>query len=107
MAQIHDIGIDLGTSQVLICARDRGIVLREPAVVAVDRNTGKVLAVGSDAYNLKLSEERAEVVRQALIEKGIAETRLTAKGYGSEKPLYPNDNEVHKAMNRRTEMIIL
>ena len=42
MAQNHDIGIDLGTSQVLISARGRGIVLREPAVVAVDRNTGKV-----------------------------------------------------------------
>lgn len=52
MAQIQDIGIDLGTSQVLISARGRGIVLREPAVVAVDRNTGKVLAVGSDAYKL-------------------------------------------------------
>ena len=52
MAQNHDIGIDLGTSQVLISARGRGIVLREPAVVAVDRNTGKVLAVGSDAYKL-------------------------------------------------------
>ena len=63
--------------------------------------------VGSDAYNLKLSEERAEVVRQALIAKGIDETRLTAKGYGSAKPIYPNDNEEHKALNRRTEMIIL
>ena len=52
MAQNHDIGIDLGTSQVLISARGRGIVLREPAVVAVDRNNGKVLAVGSDAYKL-------------------------------------------------------
>lgn len=62
--------------------------------------------VGTDAYNLKLSEERAEVVRQALIDKGIAETRLAAKGYGSQKPIYPNDTEEHRAMNRRTEMIV-
>ena len=63
--------------------------------------------VGSDAYNLKLSNDRAEVVRQALIAKGIAENRLTAKGYGSSKPLFPNDTEEHRAGNRRTEMIIM
>lgn len=63
--------------------------------------------VGSDAYNLKLSQERAEVVRQALIAKGIAEPRLTAKGYGSTKPIYSNDTDEHRALNRRTEMIVL
>lgn len=62
--------------------------------------------VGSDTYNLKLSQERAEVVRQALIVKGIAEGRLTAKGYGSTKPIQPNDSEEHRALNRRTELII-
>ena len=62
--------------------------------------------VGSDTYNLKLSEERAEVVLRALVAKGIAESRLKAKGYGSAKPLRPNDTEEHRAMNRRTEMII-
>ena len=62
--------------------------------------------VGSDTYNLKLSNERAEVVRQTLIEKGIASERLTAKGYGATKPLQPNDTEEHRAMNRRTEMIV-
>ena len=62
--------------------------------------------VGSDAYNLKLSQERAEVVRQALIVKGIDEGRLTAKGYGSTKPIQPNDSEEHRALNRRTELII-
>lgn len=52
MAQVYDIGIDIGTSQFLIYVKGRGIVLREPAVVAVDRNTGKVLSVGTDAYRL-------------------------------------------------------
>ncbi|MBQ9326663.1 MAG: rod shape-determining protein [Clostridia bacterium] len=52
MAQVNDIGIDLGTSQVLIYKKGRGIVLREPAVVAVDRDNNKILAVGSDAYRL-------------------------------------------------------
>ena len=62
--------------------------------------------VGTDAYNLKLSEERAEVVRQALIAKGIDENRLVAKGYGATKPVKPNDTEEHRAMNRRTEMVV-
>lgn len=52
MAQIHDIGVDLGTSHVLIYMRGRGIILREPAVVAVDRDLDRVLAVGGDAYRL-------------------------------------------------------
>ena len=52
MAQVNDIGIDLGTSNVLIYMKGRGIVLREPAVVAVSRDTRKPLAVGSDAYKM-------------------------------------------------------
>ena len=63
--------------------------------------------VGSDSYNLKLSSERAEVVRQALVDKGVDATRLTAKGYGATRPLVPNDSEEHQSVNRRTEMIII
>ena len=63
--------------------------------------------VGNAHYNLKLSSERAEVVRNALVEKGVDASRLTAKGYGAIKPLVPNDNDEHRAMNRRTEMVII
>ena len=42
----HDLGIDLGTANVLIYADGKGIVVREPSVVAMDKNTGKILAVG-------------------------------------------------------------
>ena len=49
MKLIRDIGIDLGTANVLCYEEGRGIVLREPSVVAVDKNTGKVLQVGSAA----------------------------------------------------------
>ena len=63
--------------------------------------------VGSANYNQKLSADRAEVVRQALIANGIDSSRLTAKGYGASQPIVPNDTEEHRAMNRRTEMIII
>ena len=63
--------------------------------------------IGNEKYNLQLSADRASVVREALIAKGIEASRLTANGYGSSKPLKPNDSEEHRAMNRRTEMIII
>ena len=47
-----DIGIDLGTASVLVYIKDKGIVLREPSVVALDKNTGKLLKVGTDAQQM-------------------------------------------------------
>ena len=47
-----DIGIDLGTATVLVFVKDRGIVLREPSVVAMDKNTGRLLAVGRTPGNI-------------------------------------------------------
>lgn len=47
-----DIGIDLGTATVLIYVKGKGIVLREPSVVAVDLDNGKILAVGEEAKNM-------------------------------------------------------
>ncbi|MCT8140134.1 rod shape-determining protein [Anaerobacillus sp. CMMVII] len=48
----RDIGIDLGTANVLVHVRGRGIVLNEPSVVAIDTHTGKVLAVGDEAFRM-------------------------------------------------------
>lgn len=48
----HNLGIDLGTANVLIYSEGKGIVLREPSVVAVDKNDGKVISVGSDARSM-------------------------------------------------------
>jgi len=47
-----DIGIDLGTANVLIHVKGKGIVLNEPSVVAIDKNTNKVLAVGEEARQM-------------------------------------------------------
>lgn len=45
----HDIGIDLGTANTVVFVKDKGIVLREPSVVAIDKNTRKLMAVGKEA----------------------------------------------------------
>ena len=47
-----DIGIDLGTASILAFVRGKGVVLREPSVVAIDKNTGKLLKVGTDAQQM-------------------------------------------------------
>lgn len=52
MAQLNDLGIDLGTSNVLIYQQGKGLVLRRPAVVAIERSTKKVLAIGDDAQRM-------------------------------------------------------
>ena len=47
--QYTDIGIDLGTASVLVYIRGKGVVLKEPSVVAFDRDTQKIMAIGEDA----------------------------------------------------------
>ena len=47
-----DIGIDLGTASVLVYIKNKGVVLQEPSVVAIDTNTNKILAVGEEARRM-------------------------------------------------------
>ncbi|NMA34337.1 MAG: rod shape-determining protein, partial [Clostridiaceae bacterium] len=47
-----DIGIDLGTANTLVHVKGRGIIIREPSVVAINKNTRTILAVGDDAKNM-------------------------------------------------------
>jgi outer membrane protein OmpA-like peptidoglycan-associated protein/Tol biopolymer transport system component len=63
--------------------------------------------VGSATYNNKLSLERANSVVKYLIDKGIATERLSAVGYGFDKPIAPNTSEEGRQKNRRTEFKIL
>lgn len=58
---------------------------------------------GSNAYNQTLSQRRAEAVKAWLVSKGISSDRITAVGYGEEKPRVANDTAEHKRMNRRIE----
>jgi len=59
---------------------------------------------GDDDYNMKLSQDRANTVRDYLISKGIAADRVTAVGYGESQPVADNSTAAGKAQNRRTEV---
>lgn len=69
--------------------------------IAIEGHTDNV---GDAAHNKKLSTARAEAVKAALIGQKIAATRLTAEGFGAERPLVANDSEANKAKNRRVEL---
>ncbi|MGH7895871.1 MAG: OmpA family protein [Candidatus Binatia bacterium] len=63
-------------------------------------------SIGSDAYNLKLSERRAESAVAYLTSKGVAAGRLSVKGYGKSNPVADNKTEEGRARNRRVELIV-
>jgi OmpA-OmpF porin, OOP family len=63
--------------------------------------------VGSAEYNLRLSQERAESVRDYLISQGVAPEQLTAKGYGLTRPEADNRTEAGRALNRRVVMVVI
>src|SRR5262249_39547419 len=59
---------------------------------------------GSDAYNLKLSQRRAEAVMHYLVRKGVPADRLTARGFGKANPVATNSTAEGRALNRRVEL---
>lgn len=63
-------------------------------------------SVGSDAYNLSLSQRRAEAVRAALVARGIDGARITTSGMGKAKPVASNDTASGRQRNRRVEIVI-
>jgi len=69
--------------------------------------SGHTDAVGADADNLILSNNRANAVMNYLLGKGIAKDRLSAKGYGETKFIATNDTDEGKQLNRRVEFVIL
>jgi len=93
--------------------------LRQEDIAIIDKNVagldkwgnvnievaGHTDSRGSEQYNMKLSQRRAETVRNYLISKGIAADRLTAKGYGEAQPIADNATEEGRFKNRRVELI--
>ncbi|MGC9469616.1 MAG: rod shape-determining protein [Anaerolineae bacterium] len=79
MPVVEELGIDLGTVNVLVYVRGRGIVLQEPSVVAQEMETGEVVAVGEEARSMMGRAPETMVVRRPLRAGVIADYRVTQK----------------------------
>jgi outer membrane protein OmpA-like peptidoglycan-associated protein len=87
----------------------------DQVVAVMEKNTsihlveiqGHTDARGNDRRNRQLSQRRADSVRTYLMDKGVDAERLTAKGYGEERPLVDNDSRDNRRQNRRVEFQIL
>jgi outer membrane protein OmpA-like peptidoglycan-associated protein len=71
------------------------------------RVEGHTDSVGSDANNMTLSQRRASAVRDLLVQRGVAESRMEVVGYGESVPVATNDTEAGRQRNRRVEMKIV
>jgi OOP family OmpA-OmpF porin len=68
---------------------------------------GHTDSVGSDAYNQKLSQSRADSVRERLVAQGVDAAQLSARGYGEARPVTTNATAEGRAQNRRVAMEVL
>ena len=82
-------------------------VLNAHLEISKVRVEGHTDSQGGDNYNLKLSQRRADAVRQYLVDKGVDADRLEAVGYGETKPIQTNDTKVGRAANRRVVFNLL
>ena len=61
----------------------------------------------SEAYNLRLGQRRADVIKDYLVSRGVEATKITSTSKGESEPLASNENRAGRAQNRRTELTIL
>jgi outer membrane protein OmpA-like peptidoglycan-associated protein len=72
--------------------------------VRIDGHTEKTIDQAADQ---RISLERANAVKALIVKAGIPADRIGAEGFGSEKPIAPNDSEENRAKNRRIELTIV
>jgi OmpA-OmpF porin, OOP family len=80
------------------------MVLRDFPTIKVEVQ-GHTDSVGNDAYNMRLSQARAESVREYLIQRGVDPGRMVARGYGETRPIESNRTKKGRAENRRVEFV--
>lgn len=80
------------------------LLTKSSSRVVVEGHTDNV---GSPALNQELSELRALVVMKALIDRHVPKARITANGYGMNRPIATNDTEEGRQLNRRTDILLL
>jgi len=107
---LNNLFFDTGKSEV----RSDSYAELDRMVLTFNENPGLVLEigghtdnVGTDAANIKLSQDRADSVREYIIGKGIEPDRVQSKGYGEAKPKATNDSEEGRQINRRVEFKVL
>lgn len=85
-------------------AKVSGILLAYPGLKL--QLEGHTDSVGSDDYNLKLSQERADAVRDFLAEQGVSAANITAVGMGKSDPVASNDSAAGRQQNRRVDLVV-
>lgn len=109
IVNMSDVLFDSGQATLRPAAREKlakisGIVLAYPGLkLQVEGHTD---SVGSDAYNQKLSEKRANNVRDYLIKQSVPEDVITAMGFGKADPVADNKTAKGRQLNRRVEMVV-
>jgi len=85
-------------------AKVSGILMAYPGLnVKVEGHTDNI---GSEEYNQKLSEQRAETVRGFMVSQGVSPDIITARGFGMSQPVAPNDTGAGRSKNRRVELVV-
>jgi outer membrane protein OmpA-like peptidoglycan-associated protein len=85
-------------------AKVSGVVLAHPGLLL--QIEGHTDSVGSDDFNQRLSEMRADSVRDFLIQQGLKENAITAEGFGKSEPVATNDTPDGRQRNRRVEIVV-
>ena len=106
---MSDVLFDTGKYSLKETAREKlarlsGIILSHPGLNL--RIEGYTDSTGSDSLNQRLSEQRADTVRDFLLTQGLTADTLNAVGYGKGFPVASNDTSAGRAMNRRVEMVV-
>jgi outer membrane protein OmpA-like peptidoglycan-associated protein len=106
---LSDVLFDVGKSSLKPGAREKlakisGIVVSHPGLkLEVEGHTD---STGSEEFNQTLSEQRANAVREFLIQQGVNQASVTARGFGESQPVASNDTAAGRQQNRRVEMVV-
>lgn len=109
IVSIGDVLFDFDRATLRPAARERlakaaGVLLAYPGLNL--RLEGHTDSVGSEAYNMKLSQERAASVRDYLVQQGVAPETVTAAGFGQAQPIATNETAQGRQQNRRVELVV-
>ncbi len=109
IVNMSDVLFDTGSYTLKPGAREKlakisGILLAYPGLrIEVEGHTD---SVGSDEFNQRLSDERAQMVRDYLVDQLVPASSVTARGFGKTKPIATNDTPEGRQQNRRVELVV-